>query len=242
MKEELRDFGLSDNEIEIYLALIQKGELGPTEIAKQTGFARSYVYDILRRLQEKGLVSTIVKNQKRNYVAISTKQLIEISKQRLISIEKVTNELEALRSTQKGNIHAELQTGKYVFRTLLNDILIHLKKGDEALWYGIDDEFLISSDKTIKERLNLYLTKIVNAGITERLIVREGIKKIPQAKTTKYRFLPKDTIGNLAFIAYADRLAILLWGQPNYLIFIINKEVSISYRNQFEILWKTAKP
>ena len=161
--------------------------------------------------------------------------------QRLEALEKITEDLESLRSNKKDNIHVELHTGRYVFRTLLNDILIHLNKGDEALFYGIDDDFLIKTDPNIKERLDLYLNKIVKAGITERLIVRKGIKKIPEAKTTKYRFLPEATIGNLAFIAYSDRLAIFLWGQPNYLIFITNKEVVTSYRNQFNILWEKAK-
>lgn len=241
MEKELEDFGLSKNEIKIYLALIRKGELGPTEISKQTGFARSYVYDVLRRLQEKGIVNTIVKNQKHTYMAVSTKQLIEICKQKLEAIEKITEELESLRSTKKDNIRVELQTGRYVLRTLLNDILINLNRGDEVLFYGIDDDFLIETDPTIKTRLNLYLNKIVKAGITERLVVKKGIKKIPEAKTTKYRFLPKETIGNLAFVTYADRLAIFLWGQPNYLIFIISKEVATSYRNQFDILWEKAK-
>lgn len=241
MEKELKDFGLSDNEIKVYLALIKKGELGPTEIAKQTGFARSYIYDILRRLEERGLVGAVIKDQKRSYLAISTKQLIEISKQRLEALEKVADEIESMRSSQKENIRVELQSGKYVFRTLLNDIIINLKRGDEALFYGIDDDFLIKNDPNIKERLDLYLIKIVKAGITERLIVKKGIRKIPEAKTTKYRFLSQEIIGNLAFVAYADRLAIFLWGSPNHLIFITNKEVSNSYRNQFNILWEKAK-
>ena len=47
-----------------------------------------------------------------------------------------------------------------------------------------------------------------------------------------YRFLPKETIGNLAFVTYADRLAMFLWGEPHHLIFIQSKRVADSYRNQ----------
>jgi hypothetical protein len=81
----------------------------------------------------------------------------------------------------------------------------------------------------------------VKNSISERLIVKEGNKILPQAKTTTYRFLPEEIIGNLAFVTYANRLAIFIWGEPNHLIFIHNKLVATSYRNQFEILWTAAK-
>lgn len=241
MEQELRDFGLSDNEIKVYLALLNKGAMKPTELAKHTGFARPYIYDVLQRLQEKGITGTVVQNQKRCYTALPPKQFVEISKQRLEALEKVVENLEKMRLNLPQKMQVEVQTGKYVFRTLLNDILIHLKKGDEAIFYGIDDDFLITMDPLIKPRLDQYLAKIVRNGITERIIVKEGNRILPQAKTTTYRFLPPATLGNLAFVAYADRLAIFLWGEPNYLIFIQNKNVATSYRNQFNILWEKAK-
>ena len=105
--------------------------------------------------------------------------------------------------------------------------------------YSFDD-FLMTMDPLIKPRLDQYLAKIVRGGITERIIVKEGNKKLPQAKTTSYRFLPKEIIGNLAFVTYANRLAIFIWGEPNYLIFIHNKNVAISYKNQFNIIWEKA--
>lgn len=241
MEQELRDFGLSDNEIKVYLTLLKSDALKPVELAKQTGFARPYIYDVLHRLQEKGIVGTIVKNQKRCYLSLPPHQLVEVSKQRLEALENVAEKLEALRLHPPHSIHVELQTGKYVFRTLLNDILIHLKKGDEALFYGIDDDFLMAMDPLIKPRLDQYLAKIVRCGITERIIVKEGNRILPQAKTTVYRFLPKETIGTLAFVTYADRLAIFIWGEPYYLIFIHNQNVATSYRNQFNIIWEKAR-
>ena len=240
MEQELREFGLSDNEIKIYLSLLRRGVMSPTEISKETGFARPYVYDVLQRLQEKGVAGTIVRNQKRCFTAVPPNQLVELSKQRLEALEKATSDLKALKFTTEQNINVELQTGRFVFRTLLNDILIHLKKGDEAIFYGIDDDTLIAADPLIEIRLKQYLAKIVRNGITERLTCKKGTRKISEAKTTTYRFLPEKTIGNLAFVTYADRLAIFMWGNPNYLVFIQSKSVASSYKNQFDILWEKA--
>lgn len=240
MEQELRDFGLSDNEIKIYLALLHRGTIKPADLSRETGFARPYIYDVLQRLQEKNIVGTIIQNQKRCYVALPPNQLVQVCKQRLEAIEKVAEKLETIRLKPLQDISVELQTGRFVLRTLFNDILLHLQRGDEVLFYGIDDDLLITTDPTIKSRLDQYLAKIVSLGITERIIVKQGNTILPQAKTTTYRFLPKATIGSLAFVTYADRLAIFLWGTPNNLIFIQSKKVADSYKNQFDILWKSA--
>jgi len=39
---------------------------------------------------------------------------------------------------------------------------------------------------------------------------------------------------------YEDNVQTIMWGKPDYLIIIRNKNVADSYRKQFEFLWKTA--
>ena len=241
MKEELLDFGLTENEIKIYLALIKLDSANPMEIAEKTGLSRPYVYDVLERLLEKQMISTIRKNNKKHYSAVDPKRLVELARQRMSSIEKIIPELEKLRSTSKDSIKVELHRGKYVYKILLNDILANLKSGDEVLIYGIDDETLINLDKYTPIYLHQYLTRISELNIKERLIGKKGSLILPEAKTTKYRFLPKKIIGSIAFEGYRDKVAIFLWGDPDYLILIENKQVADSYRNQFEMLWKQAK-
>ena len=134
MEQELRDFGLSDNEIKVYLILLRQGSMGPSELSKRTGFARPYIYDLLQRLQEKGVASTLIQDQKRIFNALNPNHLVEISKQKLEALETITEKLEALRNIDKMRMDVQVHTGKFVFRALLNDILITLKKGDEALF------------------------------------------------------------------------------------------------------------
>jgi len=38
-----------------------------------------------------------------------------------------------------------------------------------------------------------------------------------------------------------DEVQIIMWGNPNYLIIIKNKNISDSFRKQFELMWKIAK-
>ena len=86
--------------------------------------------------------------------------------------------------------------------------------------------------------LKIYFSKLRKKGIKEKVIVGKGGKMIKEAKTTTYRSLPVDCVGNTAFEVYKDKVAIFLWGEPNHLILIKNREVAESYRKQFNLLWK----
>jgi sugar-specific transcriptional regulator TrmB len=241
MFEELKNIGLTENEINIYLTMLKLGTSRPSDIAEKTGFSRSYVYDALERLIEKEIVSPIFKNNKKHYTPTNPKRLEELVRQRLEKIKKMLPELEKLQKISKEEIKVELHQGKYVYKTLIKDILSTLKENKEVLIFGIDDEVLMKLDKYYLTYLKQYFSRLQKLNIKERVIVKTNAKILKEAKTTTYRFLPKGVIGNTAFEVYGNKVAIFLWGIPNHLILIENKKVADSYRKQFQILWHQSK-
>ncbi|TKJ17577.1 hypothetical protein CEE44_03520 [Candidatus Woesearchaeota archaeon B3_Woes] len=241
MYDELKEIGLTDNEVKIYIALLELDTSTPAQISKKIGFSRSYVYDALERLQEKEIANTIFIKNKKHYQPLNPKLLIEQTKSKLERIEKIVPTLINLTKKRKGNLHVELHKGKYVYKTLLKDIVTNLKQNQEVLIFGIDDGVLSNLDSHYLTYLNIYFNKLEKKKIKEKIIIKKGSKKIKEAKTTEYRILPKKSIGNVAYEVYGDKVAIFLWGSPNHLILIENKEVAESYRKQFNILWNHAK-
>ena len=53
MKKELRDFGLTDNEIQVYLALVELGESTATPLRQKTELHTSRIYEALTSLTKK---------------------------------------------------------------------------------------------------------------------------------------------------------------------------------------------
>lgn len=62
--EILKEIGLTENEIIIYLYLLKSDSKTAYEIAKQTGIYRVHVYDKLEQLMNKGLVTHIYRGLK----------------------------------------------------------------------------------------------------------------------------------------------------------------------------------
>lgn len=241
MEQELKEFGLTGNEAKIYIALLRAGARTPSELAESTGFSRSYVYDALERLQEKQVVSSAFVNGKKSFSAASPKRLLELARQRLGKINALVPELEKLYGEKGGEIRVELYKGNYVYKTLLRDITSLVGGNEEVLIFGIDDSALMRLDPHYRAYVELYFSKTRRKRIKETVILREGSKVLKGPKNTRYRFLPKELVGNTAFEVYANKVAIFLWGKPNHLILVENQEVADSYRKQFGILWKRAK-
>ena len=59
----LKEYGLKDAEIKLYMFLVGNKELTAYKISKETGIHRSTTYDILERLISKGFANKVEKNQ-----------------------------------------------------------------------------------------------------------------------------------------------------------------------------------
>lgn len=237
-EKELRELGLTDNEIKIYLLLLKQGLMNPSEISQKLGLHRGYVYDALERMQEKDIVSSILKLNKKYFRATNPENLIELLKSRLETFQKIIPGLKGIMNSSGEETKVELHKGQKVYRTLLKDITLRLKKNDEVCLIGIDEDILEKEVEPIY--LEQYFNTIKAKGIKERIIIKKGAKKIKKS-VLKYRVLEETYIGKTAQIIYNNKVALFLLGIPYYLIVIENKEVADTYRNQFELLWKTAK-
>ena len=74
----LEKAGLTNNEIKVYLALLSLGSVSAGEIIKKSELHRAAVYDTLERLMDKGLVSYVIKANRKYFEAAMAKNLVEI--------------------------------------------------------------------------------------------------------------------------------------------------------------------
>ena len=68
--EPLRQLGLTENEIKIYLDLLRSGTSTAYDIGKRTSIYRVHVYDKLEQLMDKGLVTHIYQGAKKYFQAM----------------------------------------------------------------------------------------------------------------------------------------------------------------------------
>ncbi len=236
-ESELKELGLTDNEARIYLALLQSGAANPSLIAEKLGLHRGYVYDALDRLAEKGIVNTVLINNKQHYQATSPDNLVELLHLKLETIESIVPGLNKLASIAETDTLVELHEGERVYRTLLKDIISSTKKNEEVLLIGIDEALLDRLEPIYRQQ---YFTILSEKNIKERIIIKKGAKAWKHPRL-QYRELDSSFIGNTAQIIYGDNVALFILGTPLHLVIIQNLDVANTYRKQFGVLWKLAK-
>jgi HTH-type transcriptional regulator, sugar sensing transcriptional regulator len=237
-EDQLKELGLTDNEAKIYVLLLKQGMMNPSEISQKLGLHRGYVYDALERMQEKEVVNSVLKSNKKYFQATNPQNLVELLKFKLDNLQKIIPDLKKLSGLNKEETSVEVHKGERVYRTLIKDVVASLKDKDEVLLVGIDEEKLITEVEPIY--LRQYFTVMKERKIRERIIVAPGANRV-KSKNISYHELDEKYIGNTAQIIYSDKVALFILGTPHHLIVIDNKEIAGTYRKQFELLWKAAK-
>ncbi|MBU2459338.1 MAG: helix-turn-helix domain-containing protein, partial [Nanoarchaeota archaeon] len=87
LSQTLKQIGLTEGEIKVYLALIDLGSVSTGRITKASGISGSKVYEVLERLMKKGLVSTITKNNVRYFEATSPNKILDYLDEKTSNIE-----------------------------------------------------------------------------------------------------------------------------------------------------------
>lgn len=96
VKKILKDVGLSNPEIKIYIAGLQTGPVLVSFLAKKTGVTRQHVYDILRLLENKGLVGTTGTNYNKRFIMAPPEKLKNYLERKKRKIEKLETKIESL--------------------------------------------------------------------------------------------------------------------------------------------------
>ncbi|MFT4283184.1 MAG: TrmB family transcriptional regulator [Candidatus Woesearchaeota archaeon] len=232
VKKVLLDMGLQESEIEIYLALLKSGESTATELSKFTGIHRTNVYDLVEKLKQKGIVGTLTKSNVKHFKALNPENLIEYIKEKEEKLIDIIPVINSIAKKSKENISVEILKGKQGIKNILNDIV---KEGKDYLLFGH-----LKFEEILPYYIIQFMKKIDKLNITEHAILEEKTKIIP-AKKNKYKYLPKKYLFPNATVVYSDKIAIFLWQEPYFIIWINSKDLAKSYKAHFNLLWEIAK-
>ncbi|MBI2583923.1 MAG: hypothetical protein HYW25_04610 [Candidatus Aenigmarchaeota archaeon] len=236
LMEALIQTGLTSTEAKVYLVMLKGGPSLASEITKKAGLHRRTVYDVMPRLLEKGIISTMLKNNRNVYEAASPQKMMELLKQKESALEESLTELTRIYSAQLKKEKTRFFQGRNGLKTVLEEQISEGKPVHVLLAYPGADEIL-------KYHFKWYNRERKRAKIPMRLIfdssARGRHEKIPLAQV---RYISGYESSPAATNIYGDKVAIILWSAENpFAIVIENKDIADNYRKFFEILWKKAR-
>jgi len=139
--------------------------------------------------------------------------------------------------SKKEETRVELHRGKRVYRTLIKDLILDIKKNDTVYLLGVDENILEIVEPIY---LKQYFTIIKEKNIKEKIIIARGGKKVKE-KNLEYKELDKKYLGDTTTVIYQDKVFIFVRGNLYYLIAIKSRKIAETYLKQFKLLWDMAK-
>ncbi|MBD3249072.1 hypothetical protein GF336_03430 [Candidatus Woesearchaeota archaeon] len=237
--EILERLGLTRNEIAVYISLLELGTSTAGPITKKSELHSSRVYESLNKLAEKGLVSFVIKNNRKYFSASDPDNLLDIVDEERRAIEEILPELNILKKQKKEEESSTIYEGYKGVRNVYDSIIRILKKGDEILVFGAsgqDESFM--SNTYFKE----YTQRRIKKGIKMRIIFNADAKDTgnfySRLKNTKVRYMPPNMKTPAAVDIFSNNIGILVLKPLPKIFLITSKEVASSYRSFFEMLWE----
>lgn len=241
-KEVLQELGLSEAEAKVYLALIETGSTLAGPIIKKTGLHRGTTYQILQRLKEKGLVSSIIKGKKQYFEPVSPNRLLDVLKEREERLQEIIPLLNQKLKESKEKQEITVYYGFKGVRSILDRMLEELNPGGEYYDFGVSGLFR----EVMGPYWELWQQKKRKYHLKSKVIFSEELKKRNPQLLRDYigevRFHPKEYHSITDTMIYKDTVLLLIWtAKPTVAIVIKNKDNAESYKNQFKLMWKFAR-
>jgi len=237
----LLEIGLTTWEAKAYLSLVELGSTTTGPLVKKSEVPQCKIYGVLESLQNKGLVSYIIKGKIKYYQAADPKKVLNIYQEKENKIKQLLKKLEVKKSKNKQSV--ELFEGLKSIRLMLVDLISKAKKTEEWIGFGSGDY-----SEQIRKFYNWWGPRRTMSGLNARLLIpkqdktkvktwirKKSLKKFE--KITKYSNVP---FPGDVFI-YKDNIVILNWDEIPTAILIQSKNLADQYKSFFEAVWKLAK-
>jgi len=244
----LTRFGLSENEANTYVALLELDLASVSELSRHSGVNRSTAYVVLESLRGKGLARVSDDRKVRKFMALSPEVILEKAKNEADDREKLKSDIERIIPELKAH-----------YKGTINKPIVKIYEGKEGLWQTYCDvfntkikEFRVYEDlsnilkifpdfieydsvQRLKKGIDIYSIapakkEIINKCLIGPAINKEELLFIPEEK---FKFPVDITI-------YGDKVA---FASPKDLFGIIieHKEIAAALKTGFDLAFAEAQ-
>jgi HTH-type transcriptional regulator, sugar sensing transcriptional regulator len=168
----LKNFGLSEKEVAVYLALIELGTSSVRTIAEKAKVNRGTTYDILKSLISMGVISYYDKKSKQYFIAEKPETLLSVIDKKQENLASLKTDIEeslplfkTMFDQQGGKPTVKLYEGTIGIRHILEDVLKNMDKTKQKIYY-------VYSSATVRKNVYLAMKDFSKKRIRRKIKVK----------------------------------------------------------------------
>lgn len=246
----LRKLGLSDGPIAVYRAMLEEGDASVERLREATGFERRNVYDMLARLEERGLATYFREGKVKRYRLADPRHIISGIDEEISELEAVkkeaaaaAGEIEVAMRRRGIERYAEIYRGRNAVKAVFEDLL------------SVEHNYFIGGNRGVMRFLPpsfwpLFNQRRIRKRVWWHDLVQEGFvfpeyeAMTPEQRRKEffeYKALPPELKSPNVIFIYGSRVANVVWAETP-IAFVINDEViAQNYVEYFKLLWENAR-
>jgi sugar-specific transcriptional regulator TrmB len=246
MDISLQEFGFTKGEEKVYLALLRLGPSTTGPIAHEARVSRSKLYDILLRLGNKGLVSSVRRNRMLRFAAAPPSRISAYLDRKERKLKKRREELERslpqLESYLKvPHFHdVEVFDGVAGLRNMRETLLEQAKTGDNWYFFGSTAAVQKSMRGYWDEYHRQRIRKKIHSWTIFNQDAREFGEQRKKLEYTDVKYLPVKAATPAWVGIYHDKILITIREPAHRTIVINDASVAKSFKVYFDVLWNAA--
>ncbi len=234
--EELKNLGLHETEVRVYLFLLEEGQSTVLKISCATGIARTNCYHVLDNLESKGLIREVNSGKRKAYLASDPEVLVTEHLRKGEQLKRLLPDLRGLYTIQKNKPKIRFYDGLAQVKEIYNESL-RAKEicaiGSIKQLFALDEEFFKNYQKEVWDRGIVYRDILTLASNGESLrYVKEtirglySIKFLPESEND----LPTD------ILMWDDNIALITLKEPIFGTVLSNELMAQTFKAIFKVL------
>lgn len=236
----IEGIGFNAKEAEVYLACLESGDATNTRIVQKTKLNRITNYEVLKRLERRGIIASFLKRGVKHFFAIDPRIVIRQAKERVTSTEQALPELLSVANQLRKKPRIYFFEGIDGIKAMYENSL-HAKReiltftSPKDIRHLLGDDFV---DRYVTERVR---RNIAVRGLASNDEFGEKEKIIGSKVLREVRLFSKDRykIYNEVML-YDDTMAIFS-GHDEVGVIIENKDLVTTFKNIWQMAWDNAR-
>lgn len=236
----LHNFGFTEKEAEVYLALLELGESLPSTIARITALKRPTVYVVLKALVDKGIVSHVKRRGVLHYIPLSPDLLFRDQQEKIEKFSAALPDFLNLYSRYQILPQMSIYEGKEGIIQIMEDTLT--TSGEIFCWSNVN----LAVKTLLRDYHPDYLKKKIQKKIWSRCLFLDDeaartLKERSNIELREVYFIPKEKYPFRNEInIYDDKMSIISH-EDNIGIIIQNAAIAETQKSIFRLAFDYAK-
>ncbi len=243
----LSSIGLTKSESKVYIALLGLGKATSGEILDRAKMNSGKIYDTLNSLKNKGLVGELIENGIKKFVPSDISKIYEYLDRKNDQIKNYKISLDTLLpsvlkkiGSTKQKTKIEIYTGQEAYKTASLKEMSRYKKGETLYVFGV-----LTPEKYTKSVDRFFMDKVQPQRLKNKIKIKKIFSEEARnykpyiEKSSETRYLPYNAPLSINIIG--DLTILEIFSGELVMIAIESLEITKSFIQQFEIMWKVAK-